>query len=198
MKQEPIENVVEGFLTDLDKITLYRLAKRCKGLGSIVEIGSYKGMSTIQLARGSQDGCEAKVYAIDHHKGSIEHRKDGKSINTFKEFKRNIELNNLNDFVVPMVMTSKKASRKFKGDIELLFIDGSHKYEDILIDLKSWFPKVINGGIIAFHDNNWDSTKKVINAYIKDNPSFNKVKEIGMITYCKKVGDSLIKLPITK
>jgi predicted O-methyltransferase YrrM len=60
---------VPGWLTDAEGELLFNLAKSCSGKGVIVEIGSWKGKSTIWMARGSQAGHGVKIYAIDPHEG---------------------------------------------------------------------------------------------------------------------------------
>lgn len=131
---------------------LYRLAQRCSGRGVIVEIGSWKGKSTIWLAAGSQAGANSSVYAIDHHTGSAEHRSKFGKIWTFDEFQSNIEKSGFNAVVKPIVKTSVEAARVFDRPIELLFIDGGHDYASVMQDFQSWYPKVVEGGVIAFHD----------------------------------------------
>ena len=64
---------IDGWLTDEEAKLLYKLAKNCKGV--IVEIGSWKGKSTICMAKGSKAGNNVKIYAIDPHVGSSEHKK---------------------------------------------------------------------------------------------------------------------------
>ena len=64
---------IEGWLTDDEGELLFKLARACAGRGGIVEIGSWKGKSTIWLGRGSMAGNRAKVWAIDPHTGSDEH-----------------------------------------------------------------------------------------------------------------------------
>jgi hypothetical protein len=54
----------------------------------LVEIGSWKGRSTICIAIGSKAGKKNKCYAIDPHTGSSEHKIKGKDIWTFDEFKK--------------------------------------------------------------------------------------------------------------
>ena len=51
----------EGFLTDKEGELLYQLAKSCTGRGVIVEIGSWKGRSTIWLGHGSKAGKQVKI-----------------------------------------------------------------------------------------------------------------------------------------
>ena len=46
---------------------LYKLAQLNHGKGAIVEIGIWKGKSTIWLAFGSMGAGGDKVYAIDPH-----------------------------------------------------------------------------------------------------------------------------------
>jgi len=64
---------VEGWLARAEGKLLYRLAKRCTGRGVIVEIGSWKGKSTIWLASGSRAASRSKVHSIDPHTGSPQH-----------------------------------------------------------------------------------------------------------------------------
>ena len=70
---------VEGWLTEEESQTLYGLARACSGRGAIVELGSWKGRSTVSLALGSKAGAGAPVYAIDRPRGEI-----------YADFERNI------------------------------------------------------------------------------------------------------------
>lgn len=36
--------------------------------------------------------------------------------------------------------------------IDFLFIDANHTYEDVLLDLQLWYPKVKKGGLVCGHD----------------------------------------------
>ncbi len=186
---------VEGYLSDSDILLLRFLARECSGIGCVVEIGSWKGKSTIALSQGSKNGAHIEIYSVDHHHGSEEHLEKKKKVYTLKDFKKNIEKYEMDDIVIPLVKTSSQAAKNFKKKIELLFIDGDHTYKSVKQDLKLWFPKVIVGGVIALHDNYWDGPRKVIDEYMKDNPTFMSVKEMGSITYGIKL---LKKLPIVE
>ena len=59
---------VEGWLTEAQAARLDRCARAVPAGGRIVEIGSFRGRSTIVLARAAPDGAE--VVAIDPHLGS--------------------------------------------------------------------------------------------------------------------------------
>ena len=72
---------------------LYEAVKKCAGRGVIVEIGSWKGKSTVSLGLGSRERNKIKIYAIDPHTGSPDHIAShaGEKIWTFDEFKKNME-----------------------------------------------------------------------------------------------------------
>lgn len=57
-----------GMLSDSEVDFLYRLGRLNHCRGAIVEIGSFKGKSTIALARGAAAADRALVYAIDPHR----------------------------------------------------------------------------------------------------------------------------------
>src|SRR3989344_4837250 len=79
-------NGVEGWLTEDEGLFLYEITKNVKEENAAVEIGSWKGKSTICIAKGLNDGRKGKVYAIDPHTGSPEHRNIFGKVDTFKEF----------------------------------------------------------------------------------------------------------------
>jgi predicted O-methyltransferase YrrM len=189
-----IANRIEGWLTDREGETLYNLAKNCSGRGVIVEIGSWKGRSTIWLASGSKKGNKVKIYAIDPHTGSSEHQKEGEKVWTFEEFKKNIKDAKVDDIIIPLVQTSKEAAKNFNQPVELIFIDGAHEYEFVKLDFDLWFPKVIEGGIMAFHDTiGWPGPKKVVADCVYKSKYFKNVKFVDSLTFAQKVKQNTLK-----
>jgi predicted O-methyltransferase YrrM len=133
---------VGGWLTEEEGDTLYRLARACTGRGVIVEIGSYKGRSTICLARGSQAGRNLPIYAIDPHRGTA-----------YEEFKRNLAGAGIEDIVTHVRQPSQEAVSVIDDEpIELLFIDGDHKYPMVLEDFELFVPRLVDGGYLVMHD----------------------------------------------
>lgn len=135
---------VDGWLTVAEARTLYDAARACTGRGVIVEIGSWKGKSTIVLARGSRAGNGVRVYAVDPH---ADYR--------FGEFQANVERAGIADLVTPIRSFSQAAADDFHEPIEVLFVDGSHEEELVREDVEKWLPKVVEGGFVAFHDTTW-------------------------------------------
>ena len=188
-----IANKIEGWLTDEEGETLYNLAKNCKG-GVIVEIGSWKAKSTVWIGNGSKEGNKVKIYAIDPHTGSSEHQKENKKIWTFEEFLKNIKVQKLDDLIIPIVKTSEEAAKNFDQPVGFIFIDGAHEYEFVKLDFDLWFPKVINGGVMAFHDTlGWKGPKKVVAKCIYKSKHFKNVKFVGSITFAQRVKENTLK-----
>jgi MMP 1-O-methyltransferase len=175
---KPLITAVPGWLTDEEGEALYELAKRCDGRGVIVEIGSWKGKSTICLGRGSRAGKSAHIYAIDPHVGE-----------RFGEFKENVERAGVSDLVTPIASLSQEAAADFDQPIELLFVDGSHEYGLVLEDFERWVPKVVDGGWVAFHDTTWTSgPRKVVGQAIYRSRTFTDVRfVVGSMTVARKV-----------
>jgi predicted O-methyltransferase YrrM len=169
---------VPGWLTDEEGEALYDLARRCTGRGAIVEIGSWKGKSTICLGLGSRAGNGVRIFAIDPH---ADYR--------FGDFKANVERAGIADLVTPIPSLSQAAAGGFDEPIELLFVDGSHEYDLVLEDFEQWVPKVVDGGWVAFHDTTWTAgPRKVVGQAIYRSRGFEDVRfVVGSLTVGRKV-----------
>jgi MMP 1-O-methyltransferase len=178
---------IDGWLHDEEGKLLFNAARQCSGKGVIVEIGSWKGKSTSWLGHGSKAGAKTRIYAVDPHIGSQEHQVGG-GVWTFEEFKRNIEASGVNDIVVPIVKTSEAAAKNFSERVEFVFIDGAHEYEAVKQDFDLWYPKVVEGGIIAFHDTiGWTGPKEVVKNDVVHSHHFRNVRFAHSITIAQKV-----------
>jgi predicted O-methyltransferase YrrM len=175
---KPLIADVPGWLTDEEGETLYELARGCSGRGVIVEIGSWKGKSTICLGLGSRAGAGVRIYAVDPH---ADYR--------FGDFKANVERAEIADLVTPIASFSQAAADDFAEPIELLFVDGSHEYDLVLEDFEKWVPKVVDGGWVAFHDTTWTAgPRKVVGQAIYRGRAFKDVRfVVGSLTLGRKV-----------
>ncbi|MDW8289338.1 MAG: class I SAM-dependent methyltransferase [Armatimonadota bacterium] len=178
---------VEGWLTVEEGELLYQLARACKGKGVIVEIGSFKGKSTIWLAKGSLAGAGVRVFAIDPHTGSEEHRQDGQPVWTYDEFVVNLRHAGVEEVVTPLLTTSAEAAAGFDQPVELLFIDGDHRYAAVRQDFDLWFPKLLEGGYLLMHDTiRWDGPRRVARESVYLSPHFCEVGFVHSITFGRK------------
>lgn len=55
------------------------------------------------------------------------------------------------------------------NSLGLVYVDGDHTYEGVMADIKSYLPKLVNGGIMAFHDymNHGYGVNKAVNEFTK-------------------------------
>ena len=181
VRVKPLIADVPGWLTDEEGEALYELARDCTGKGVIVEIGSWKGKSTVCLGLGSQAGAAVPVYAIDPH---ADYR--------FGDFKTNVERVGIAELVRPVPSLSQAAADGFDEPIELLFVDGSHEYELVLEDFEGWVPKVVDGGWVAFHDTTWTrGPRKVVGSAVYRSRRFKDVRfVVGSTTVGRKVEEN--------
>ena len=194
MNWTDIENkvdAVEGWLNLHEGRLLYRLARNCTGRGVIVEVGSWKGKSTIWMGLGSQAGHNVEIHAVDPHTGSTEHWKSLGRVWTFDEFRANVKAAGVDDVVVPHVDFSTTAAKKLAEPVEFIFIDGLHEYEAVKADFEAWFPKVVEGGVIAFHDTTgWSGPRKLVAEALFKSHQFKQVRFTRSITYGIKVAQN--------
>lgn len=77
--------------------------------------------------------------------------------NVYYDFLANIALSGLSDVVCPFPQTSVIAARWFKAhgiSADLIYIDASHDYEDVKMDINLYWNLLNNGGIL-FGDDYW-------------------------------------------
>lgn len=172
-----ITDQVDGWLGSREGPYLYFLAKMGSRLGAVVEIGSWKGKSTIWLAKGCEAVLGAKVYSVDPHGDGSE-----------KEFRQNIRMAGVEPFLVPLVKPSMEAVKRWDQPIGLLWIDGDHSYGSVRSDFFSWEPHVVEGGIIALHDTySWEGVRRVVDEEIVRLDRFRVLGQFDGILAVQKV-----------
>ncbi|HEV8621132.1 MAG TPA: class I SAM-dependent methyltransferase, partial [Nitrospiraceae bacterium] len=137
-----IVSSVEGWLSDREIVFLYNAARACSPGGVILEIGSWKGKSTICLAKGSYAGGKALVYAVDPHVGTLEQNHWLGGGSSLDDFKRNIEAARIANLVIPVVKRSQDLASEWNKPISFLWIDGDHSYESAKRDFDLFSPWV--------------------------------------------------------
>jgi predicted O-methyltransferase YrrM len=128
---------------------------------AVVEIGSWKGRSTIALALGVRARGAGTVYAIDPHTGI------GITTETVTEFRQNVENAGVDSVVELMTTTSHEARSQFAArSIDVLFIDGSHEFEDVKADIADWQTALKDQATIAFNDPSWPGVYRALKEFV--------------------------------
>jgi hypothetical protein len=146
---------VQGWMSPGQASTLYDAAVGCPDGGTIVEIGSFQGRSTIVLA--SAAAPDVDVVAIDPHAGNDRgpQEYDGfedAAANDHDIFIANLERAGVRDRVRHVRMFSDAALGEVDGSIDVLYIDGAHRYAPARQDIRDWGARVGDGGTMLIHD----------------------------------------------
>jgi SAM-dependent methyltransferase len=137
---------------------LARLAARAAAVppgGRIVEIGSFRGRSTIAIALCAPAGVE--IVAIDPHAGND---RGPQEIGGFAAvaaedraaFLANLGRAGVRDRVTYMPRFSHEALADVTGLVDLLHVDGAHRVGPARHDLREWGARVAPGGTMLVHD----------------------------------------------
>lgn len=128
----------------------------------IVEVGSWKGQSTITMAQAIKElGLDTKIICIDTWLGALEFYtiptperdlmfKDGYP-QVYYKFLENIREHGVDDIITTIPLPSNLGLQYLisKGtQADLIYIDGSHEYDDVMNDIvyaNQLNPKVIFG-----------------------------------------------------
>lgn len=146
---------IDGWMTSGQAAALLDAASRCPAGGTIVEIGSFRGRSTIVLASGSRPDVE--VIAIDPHAGNDRGPQeiegyDAEAADDHAVFEANLKGAGVRDRVRHLRAFSDDALADVEGEIDVLYIDGAHRYGPARADIRSWGSRVDDGGAMLIHD----------------------------------------------
>lgn len=146
---------VEGWMTEEELRVLREVASALKK-PFVVEVGSWKGRSTIALAQAiaPQGG---KFFAVDTWQGTPSERTtyhaEARYRDIYKQFCNNISAAAVDGVVVSCKMTSLEAANLFLGgSVDMVFLDGDHSQEAVTADIEAWWPKLKKGGLMMGHD----------------------------------------------
>ena len=136
---------------DYEDVFLEAIQKAKDG-DHFVEIGVWKGGSAAFMGvEISNSGKKIRYDAIDCFAPTQEFGKLTEDI--YEEAKLNLKpLTDLGLVNLIKAHSLDVVSNYEDNSLSLVFIDGSHTYEDVKADLLAWLPKVKSGGMLAGHD----------------------------------------------
>jgi predicted O-methyltransferase YrrM len=146
---------VDGWLSADQAARLHAAAAATRPGDQIVEIGSFRGRSTIVLAGAAPD--DVAVVAIDPHAGNDRGPQEivgfeRQAAGDHEVFNANLAAAGLADRVRHVREFSDKAHVFVSGPIAVLFIDGAHRYAPARLDIRQWGARVEPGGTMLIHD----------------------------------------------
>jgi predicted O-methyltransferase YrrM len=143
---------ITGFIDPAETIALYNLAKALPDESTILEIGSFKGKSTACLALACI-GTSKKVWSIDPFtRQPVKEYREPIWEYSLQTWQDNMKRIGVIDIVNPVIGLSNDIAPSWNKKVDMLFIDGYHKYEFVLADVRNYLPWLKIGGTIAVHD----------------------------------------------
>jgi predicted O-methyltransferase YrrM len=123
--------------------------------GTVVEIGSYLGRSTVFFALALREvNPQGRVVAIDPHTGDRQQLEalSADRLPTFELFRQHCRAAGVEDLVEARVATSVEAAADWSGPVDLLYVDGWHSYDAVVADGEAWLPHLSSQGVVVFDD----------------------------------------------
>lgn len=150
---------IGGWMSEQELIWLATQALERK---LIVEFGCLHGRSTCALA----DNNKGIIWAVDPWAGDY-YSEEGVAL-PISTYVMPYFLNNLKEHIETQhVIPVRKFSYQFSLDwpVDMVFIDGDHKYETVVKDIKKAYELLKPGGLICGHDYNhpmWPGVKQAV------------------------------------
>jgi glycosyltransferase involved in cell wall biosynthesis len=149
---------VEGWLRPEEAELLIDVTRRAvtePGAGTVVEIGSFCGKSTIVLASAARTAnVSARIHAIDPHEGEVgaEDTPDGvrTELPTLERFRRNVSAAGVTEVIETIRRRSYEVP--WRAPIAFLFVDGLHDYWSVARDFQHFERHLSDESYVAFHD----------------------------------------------
>ena len=160
----------------------------------IIEVGTWKGGSAFTMCESiKSNGLNTKLYCVDTWLGALEFIDEKSTWMSTESLRKERDLMNINGYpnvyyqflsnvvhtenqniITPIPNTSLISARYFSNNdirAELIFIDGSHDYEDVLLDLNAYSKLISGSGGILFGDdyNEKFGVKKAVDEFCSNN-----------------------------
>ena len=153
-----------------------------KGAATVVDVGVWKGGSSIFLAELlKSQGTRGVVIAVDTFLGSPEHwireagmfhliaRRHGMPL-LYEQFLTNVVRRGLQEYIVPLPQTSDAAAGILKHlgvRADVVHIDAAHEYDSVLRDARAYWDLLVPGGYLVGDDYvpMWNGVIRAANAF---------------------------------
>jgi SAM-dependent methyltransferase len=138
------------------------IVREAQSGASFVEVGSWYGRSAAYMAvEIANSDKQIDFYCVDTWGGSVDSpwmaiELASKGGSAFPFFQENMRKGGVEHLIKPVRLNSVQAAGTFEDQsLDFVMIDGAHDYASVRNDVRSWFPKVKPGGVIAGDDVLW-------------------------------------------
>jgi len=131
-----------------------------KNISKMVEVGSFQGESTTIFALFLP---KTQIYAVDPLESGYDPT-DIAALQDMDNIQHNFTVRTSKFLNITQVkLKSIDAVNKFvDSNLDLVYIDGDHRYEAVKQDILKWKPKIKSGGYVSGHDYGREDINKAI------------------------------------
>ena len=155
--------------------TYIDLARSLPDKAEIVEVGSFYGGSVIALAAATLDKSP-RIVSVESFTGNLDNTVDGHSLPPVDDYIKNVKTTwpylNINTIALPGQLAAKNFA---DNSLDMVFIDGDHSTDAVKRDIRLWWPKIKQCGIIAGDDYSWKSVEVAVKSELTDVQNKNSV-----------------------
>lgn len=159
----PLYDEIPGWFPGGEAAAMYSFARVLPADATCVEIGSWQGKSAVVIASALKaTGGDGELWCIDPFNCDgdplyLQAREKLGNPDMLDSWKKNIKAADLEAWAYPIrgysnVVWDQWTARPDAPLIDLLFIDGDHRYAGVKRDILQWGQLVKPGGIMALHD----------------------------------------------
>jgi hypothetical protein len=160
---------LEGWMSLAELQLLAQLASEGPADAAIVEIGTYRGRSTVALAIGSRAGHGPPVYTFDPRHHFVGPR-GGKAFGPPDQAALYGNLaevaNGIGETVFVVSLDSRLVARAWSQPVSLLFVDGDHARHAVAGDFWAWRPHLQTDALVAFDDTDYEDVDAVVQSLV--------------------------------
>lgn len=133
------------------------------------EIGVAEGYFSADLL---SNGIET-LYMVDNW-GTLQQQGDGANSQAWHDKNYASAMERVKVYnsqaIVLRGLSVEMAKKVYDESLGLVYIDCDHSYEGVKADIEAWLPKLVTGGIMAFHDyeNRSYGVKQAVQEFCKD------------------------------
>jgi predicted O-methyltransferase YrrM len=146
---------IPGFLGESEARLLGTIAACVQRGEAIVEIGSFKGKSTVMLGKVVAHYGLGPLVAIDPHNfnnAELGAHRISPEASSYDEFLENLGAAGVSHLVDVHRAYSMDVAPGWNRAIGFLWIDGDHSYRGAKTDFDGFARYLVPGGVVAFHD----------------------------------------------
>jgi hypothetical protein len=119
-------------------------------------------------------GLNCKITCVDTWLGALEFWKDLRETperdlmlrhgypQIYYQFLSNVVHSGVQDVILPMPLPSSIAWKAIDQKAQLIYIDGSHEYEDVKADCLNFWNLLDDGGVMFGDDINWEGVERAV------------------------------------